>query len=227
MIDFNSPEYREARWRVKINHFTEQGIQINGIIHVGANDGYEMHWYKQMGIEHLIGVEPLSSAQILFGQKHPDVPLFGYALSDRDGVGVLHPTEGDGQGSSLLVDAYPNPQYKFLPDVHVILRRWDSIVRECSGFDFDLYDCLVMDVQGYEWEALHGFGDTLQSVNMINVELSREPVYHGGRPAQEVADWLIKQGFLQDSPIETHDDVFFIREGLTIPHPNRRIGWNQ
>ena len=223
MIDFSSPEYREARWRVKINHFTEQGIQINGIVHVGTNDGYEMHWYKMMGIKHLIGVEPLPSAQILFGQKHPDVPLFPYALSDHDGTAVLHPTEGDGQGSSLLVDAYPNPQYKFLPDVTVQLRRWDSIVRESTGLDFDLYDCLVMDVQGYEWEALHGFGEELQHFNMINVELSEKPVYEGGRPAKEVAAWLFSQGFWMDSPITEHDDVFFIRKGLNVPYPGRGI----
>ncbi|MDD1678314.1 MAG: FkbM family methyltransferase [Methanomicrobiales archaeon] len=223
MIDFSSPEYLEARWRVKINHFTEQGLQINGIVHVGTNDGYEMHWYKMMGIKHLIGVEPLPSAQELFGQKHPDLPLFGYALSDHDGIGVLHPTEGDGQGSSLLIDAKPNPDYKFLPDVHVIVRRWDSIVRESVGFDFGLYDCLVMDVQGYEWEALHGFGDQLKHFNMINVELSEEPIYVGGRPAREVVEWLATQGFNIDSPITEHDDVFFIREGLEVPFPGRRI----
>ena len=223
MIDFSSPDYLNARWRVKINHFTEQGIQINGIVHVGANDGYEMQWYQKMGIKHLIGVEPLPSAQHLFLSRYPEIPLFGYALSDWDGAAVLHPTEGDGQGSSLLVDAYPNPQYKFLPDVEVSVRRWDTIVRESPGLDFSQYDCLVMDVQGHEWEALHGFGDELRRFNLINVELSREPVYLDGRPAQEVADWLVEQGFKQDSPIEEHDDVFFIREGTPVPYPGRRI----
>ena len=224
MIDFSSPEYREARWRVKINHFTEQGIQIRGIIHVGTNDGYEMQWYKMMGIEHLIGVEPLPLARKLFKEKYPDIPLFECALSNIDGTGILHPTEGDGQGSSLLIDAYPNPQYKFLDDQFVALHRWDTIVRQYGAdLDFFDYDCLVMDVQGYEWEALHGFGDCLDTINLINVELSRVPVYHGGKPAQEVADWLVSRGFVQDSPIEEHDDVFFIRKGLEVPYPGRRI----
>lgn len=223
MIDFSSPEYREARWRVKINHFTEQGLQIHGIAHVGANDGYEMQFYQAMGIWHLLGVEPLPSAAALFRAKYPNIPLFQYALGDHNTTAPLHVTEGDGQGSSLLVDAYPNPQYKFLPDEQVTVVRWDFLVNYMNPC---LYDCLVMDVQGYEWEALHGFGSYLSYFNMLNIELSREPVYRGGKRAQEVVDWLATQGFKQDSPITEHDDVFFIREGLEVPYPGRRIGWD-
>ena len=225
MIDFNSPAYKDARWRVKINHFTEQGLQIKGIVHVGANDGYEMQFYQAMGIENLIGVEPLPSAAALFRAKYPSIRLLQCALSDHNDFRLLHVTEGDGQGSSLLVDAYPNPQYKFLPDVDVAALRWDSLIDGAAYLPIDpaLYDCLVMDVQGYEWEALHGFGKYLSYFNMLNIELSRKPVYEGGKPAQEVVDWLATQGFKQDSPIEEHDDVFFIREGLEVPYPGRRI----
>jgi len=37
--------FEEAQDRVKIGHFTRKGYKIRGVVHVGANDGFEIQFY--------------------------------------------------------------------------------------------------------------------------------------------------------------------------------------
>src|SRR5436190_2893425 len=97
-----TPEFDAAEYRVKISHFTKQGFDINGVIHIGANDGYEMQWYRQLGIQHILGFEPFFPAIQRFKEKYGDsIPLVEGALSDKDGEYILYQYGDDGQGSSL------------------------------------------------------------------------------------------------------------------------------
>lgn len=206
-ITRNTPEYRESIDRVKISYFTEQrGIDIRGILHVGTNDGYEVHYYKRMAIENLAGVEPLPSAIAAFRAAHPDILLFECALSDQPGKALLNVvTPGDGQGSSLLVECRPNPDYDYNTQVEVEVRRGDSL-----PLDWDRYDCLVVDVQGLELPVLRGFGERLRGFTMLNIECSAVPIYEGGVAASEVEAYLDTMGFVRMTPIPEHDDVFFL-----------------
>ena len=206
-----SPEYIEAVQRVKIDYFTEHlGLDIKGILHVGTNDGYEMQFYRSMGIEHLAGVEPLPSAIALFRRKYTDIPLFGCALSDKEGKAMLTVvTPGDGQGSSLLAENSPSPEYSYDTQVEVNVRRGDSL-----ELSWGKYDCMVVDVQGLEYEVLKGFGEYLHGFRMLSVECSIAPVYRGGAPARVVADYLAEMGFIRKSDFEVHNDVFWVREDV-------------
>jgi FkbM family methyltransferase len=206
-----SPEYIEAVQRVKIDYFTEHlGLDIKGILHVGTNDGYEMQFYRSMGIEHLAGVDPLPSAIGLFREHYPDIPLFEYALSDVPGRAMLNVvTPGDGQGSSLLVECRPNPDYNYNSQVEVEVRRGDSLPIAWENFD-----CMVVDVQGLELPVLVGFGDALRGFRMLNIECSIEPVYEGGARAADVDSYLASMGFVRKSDFEIHNDVFWVREDV-------------
>ena len=42
VIDRASSQYQAVKDKVKIGYFTERGYDIIGLIHVGANDGYEV-----------------------------------------------------------------------------------------------------------------------------------------------------------------------------------------
>lgn len=205
----NTPEYREAVQRVKIDFFTEKlGMDIIGILHVGTNDGYEMQWYKKMGIWHLAGVEPLPSAVAAFERAYPDIRVFQCALSDHKGWEPLNVvTPGDGQGSSLLKECSPDPNYDYDSTMEVHVKRGDSL-----PLDWHLYDCLVVDVQGMELPVLKGFGERLRGFRMLNVECSIKPIYVGEAPASDVEAYLDSMGFHRMSPLEVHNDVFFVRK---------------
>lgn len=202
-----TPDYIEAVQRVKIDFFTEpwgMNWDIKGILHIGTNDGYEMQFYRGMGIENLAGVDPLPSAATAFRDKYPDIPHFDCALGEKSGVACLNITPGDGQGSSLLREVII-PDYKIASQlVPVIPGVWLPL--EWSNFD-----CMVMDVQGMELQALKGFGERLKGFPMLSIECSIDPVYVGEAPASEVEAYLDSMGFERKTPLEVHNDVFFVR----------------
>lgn len=226
MIDRNSENYKEARWRVKIGHaFLEKGYDIKGVVHVGANDGYEVQYYLQLGIENAICFEPLPSACRRFrDQYHPwmysgKVRLFELALGNQNRETKLYIAPGDGQGSSQLLPTadyqkeHPEYDYTTFPPLTILERRFADLVKDIE-FDPDLYDCLTIDTQGTELEVLQGFENYLKNFKYLNIECSSEPVYECGAPAQEVIDFLKSFAFIQDSPTEIHNDIFFIREDI-------------
>jgi hypothetical protein len=57
-------------------------------------------------------------------------------------------------------------------------------------------------------------GLNLRSFDFLNIECSGTPTYIGGPFAQEIVDYLALRGFKQDSPIEAHNDVFFVKERM-------------
>lgn len=222
ILMFRDERYKEAMYQVKINHFTEQGFDINGVIHVGTNDGYELQWYQMMGIEWFIGFDPLPSAIKEFHRKyHVDfdhVIHLPFALGDVEAdLFPLQVTSGDGQGSSFLdvTDKYfeEHPEYTTEDRVICPVFRFDYLAKK-HAFDMSKYDCLVVDTQGTELEVLKGFGKLLKGFKYLNIECSSEPVYKGSASGYEIAEYLDAWGFDQDSPMEVHNDVFFIKRGL-------------
>jgi len=198
--------------RVKITHFLEQGFNINGIIHVGANDGYEVEWYLKMGIKNILAFEPLLSAIEIFKDtfsKYENVMLIEYGLGERNEERELLISKGDGKSSSFL----HQEKEIFVETEFANIRRFDELVDEWK-IDMSKYNYLVIDAEGMELPALKGMGKYLQKFEMMHVECSRTPYYVGDVPAQTVIEFIESQGFQQDSPIEDHDDIFFIRKGL-------------
>lgn len=196
---------------VKVSHFTRQGFKLNGVVHVGANIGYEIQFYFALGIKKVMAFEPLLSAlDVLMEDWLTDerVEIYAYALGDVSTVGLLNVSEGDGQGSTLLKEI--GGPYTWGTPQNTAVHRFDEVFRE----GIDGYDTLVVDVQGMELHVLRGFGELLKAFSFLNIECSRVPLYEGGHPASEVIAYLDAMGFDQDSPIYDHDDIMFIRKGL-------------
>lgn len=235
MIDRSSTIYQEAKWRVKIGHaFLEKGYDIKGVIHVGSNDGYEVSYYLQLGIEKVICFEPHPIAIKLFKEKYAKemsdgkVKLFEFGLGNENKAAVLRSGADTGQSSTFL---RVNPKFAgnspFRDTEAKDLGRYTCQIKTFMDFvgDVDIwksdpymrledYDCLVLDVEGMELEVLKGMGRYITMFDFINVECSEEAIFEGQPNAQEVVDFLETKDFRQDSPIERHDDIFFIKKGL-------------
>jgi FkbM family methyltransferase len=205
-----TPEFLAAQDRVKVGHFTRQGFDIGNVLHVGANDGEEISYYLALGAQKVIAFEPGLKAfrRLLksYGKDDRVYCLF-MALGEHREFRPLHITAGDGKGSSFLTE-HESP-YEIVDSVEIGVIRADSISSIYSGFD-----TLVVDVQGMELDVLKGFGETLRGFKFLNIECSEKPIFDGESPAEEVIAWLDGQGFQQDSPIFSHDDIMFIRKGL-------------
>jgi FkbM family methyltransferase len=202
--------FEEAQAGVKIGHFTRQGLKITGVIHVGANDGYEIKFYLALGARRVVAIEPGEDAYRKLEATWSEEPLvetIHCALGEHEGKQILNITQGDGQGSSFLREF--NGPYTIVRNEEVQVLRGDTLALGLEGCN-----TLVVDTQGMELPVLRGFGNQLGFFDFLNIECSRVPLYEGGHSAQEVIDHLDSMGFQQDSPICDHDDIMFIRKGL-------------
>lgn len=203
----------------KVTHFTQQGYQIKGVIHAGMNDGEEVYSYKDLGIQNILGFEPLPFAAQKARDDH-GVRVEEIALSNKNGTDSLLVTAGDGKGSSIYNPILEHNEVKHWKDnanivdrINVKTQRFDDWYR-ASGININDYDCLVLDTQGNEMEVLLGMSIYLHRFKYLSIELSSVPVYEGETSAQEVCDWLVKQRFTQDSEIQSHNDVMFVRSDI-------------
>jgi FkbM family methyltransferase len=210
--------FKEGEAHVKISHFTKKGMDIRGIIHVGTNDWYEYQFYKKMGIDNLIGFEPLPEAVKRARKNYPDAEIYDIALGAKDEFKKINVTSGDGQSSSMLpmTFAYQEsfPDIKITEERTVRVRSFASWKERNPEFNIKNFNCLVIDVEGMELDVLRGFYPWLTEFKMLNVECSGEPTYEGGPTANEIIAYLKERGFTQDSPVEAHNDVMFVREDL-------------
>jgi FkbM family methyltransferase len=204
-----TPDFLAAQDRVKVGHFTRQGFDLEGVIHVGANGGLEIKYYLELGAPKVIGFEPYIEAfkalKKMFESDYR-VTLLACALGEKEGWRELNVTQGDGQGSSFLKEI--DGPYTIAGQESRFVRRGEDYMR-AGG-----YNTLVVDVQGMELEVLKGFGEKLKQFSFLNIECSETSLYEGGVDAKEVVQYLDSMGFDQDSPIVSHDDIMFIRKGL-------------
>lgn len=230
------PTFDEAEQRNKLSHFTVQGYDLHGVMHGGSHDGEECYNYLRMGIDYIIGFDPLESAFKQFGENmqqwikelgRAPAQWFGFqlALGNKNSSAVeLQVAAGDGKGSSTM-DANPeHPEVKAnwnqgqdqivdrVPVEMQTFKTWYAYHK--NDIDLANYDTLVLDTQGNEFDILQGMGDLLKGFKYLCIELSEVPVYKGEKPGAEVAAWLKDQGFTLDSPIYAHNDSFFVRSDI-------------
>lgn len=214
----DSQDYKEAEGFAKINHFTSKGMEIKGIIHVGANDWFEYQFYKRMGIKNLLGFEPIPEACSRFYETYPDEKhkLINLGLHRWQGEVPFNLSKGGGQSSSMYQH---RPEYLWsFPDLahtenkSISVVRFDSWLATREDIKLSDYNCLVVDVEGNELNVLRGFGRHLQHFDMLSVELSETPVYYDSPVGAVISNYLETHGFRRDSEIKGHDDVFFINE---------------
>jgi FkbM family methyltransferase len=207
----NLPTFNESESQVKIAHFTRKGFDIKGVIHVGINDGYEMDRYVGMGIENIIGIDPLPSVWDV-KKRLPSITVYQCALGSSFVTGQFFVTEDPG-GSSLLfpVDCF----HREIRRIFVPVLKFTDLV-SMAGINLLNFDCLVLDVQGYELEVLVGMTHILSGFKFLNIEcsLERNHGYEKAPNADDIIVYLKGYGFKRDTPIFEHDDIMFIREDL-------------
>jgi FkbM family methyltransferase len=121
------------------------------------------------------------------------------ALTDEDGplpfmqIDVVETVTSwpDGNpGASSLFEAsglYDGVEKYVQRRISVEGARADTIISKAKLPSPDL---VWMDVQGAELLALKGFGDSLENISLIYVELSLKPIYNGQALASDVVDFL-------------------------------------
>jgi FkbM family methyltransferase len=180
----------------------QQGPEVQGVIHVGANDGGEYDLYASHGVRHQIWIEPQAGPYAKLLARLPaarEIRTFNVACGNRNGTARMYLLAGnDGMSSSLLRPARHLEYYPHLPpdgETEVPIRRIDDLLHE-QGVDVARYNLMVLDVQGYELECLKGGVETItRGMDYIIAEVNREELYAACALLEEVDAWLLERGF--------------------------------
>ena len=195
---------------------TDYGINIRGVLHVGAHYGQEYQDYVRQRIKNLIFFEPsVPSYKALLKtlSVKKGIKAFNIALGNEVGEREMYvETVNRGMSNSLLkpgthLTLYPG--IKFDTRETVKIDKLDNI-----EFDRSLYNMINIDVQGYELEVFKGAVDTLQHIDIIYTEINLEQVYEGCCQVEDLDKFLGGFGFvriLTKAPNKTWGDALYLK----------------
>lgn len=175
-----------------LKHAKAAGIQIKGVIVVGAHHGEEYNDFILAGAKNILFIEPQKSNFDILSQKFEHkqgVKLQNIALGDKNGKAKLNLSTGNqGQSSSLLQPAkhlQEHPSIKFEGTETVTVKTLDSLKLNPAD-----YNMLYMDAQGYEGKILNGAVKFLNSMDLVYTEVNQDEVYKDCAQVQEIDTML-------------------------------------
>jgi FkbM family methyltransferase len=208
------------------------------LVDVGGAEGLQLKWMLRAGRITPVMIEPIpgeaESLRRTIG-RIPGARVIESALAHTTGRRMLNIAAAAGCSSLRtpnhgLLDRYS------IGHIFAVTRTQEV---ECTRYD-ELFhrqlvpapDAIKVDVQGFEYEVLLGFGQLLGTCLGIELECHFYPVYRGQKLIGEIASFLDDFGFvlrdLRNVPNFDGDaiefDAFFTKrreEVLSLSHPAR------
>jgi len=171
-----------------------------GVIHIGAHLMEERNDYLTHGLVNTLWIEanPYIYSNIShINDNDTNEIVFNYAISDIDDLMITLNITNNGQSSSILeLDKHKihHPHIYVNDRVDVTTKRMDSLIRN-NNIDIKNYDFLNIDIQGAELLALRGFGDMLDAIKFIYIEVNTTYLYKDCALINDIDDYLSKFGF--------------------------------
>ena len=173
---------------------------INLVLDVGANEGQYARTLKKNGYTgRIISFEPLPDAFANLAKNRWGFSSWRaepFALGATDTVAVLH-VSGNSVSSSLQPmhsnHSSAAPESEYVGDCQVEIRRLDSVFDQYYRPGDRCY--LKIDVQGHEHLVIEGASRCLESISVVEAELSMVTLYEGQMLWQETIELMQSLGF--------------------------------
>lgn len=201
-----------------ITHFKFSSYNINTVVHVGANVGEELQFYKNLGVKNLYFFEPrLEAVANLYDncKKYKDamnIYVHPYGLGSENEEKTMYSAD---QSSSFLIPknhtiVYPNIRFSYDNMKTFSVRRGDTALPKNLNIDM-----LNIDAQGYELEILKGMGNMLNRVKVIYTEIFTDELYAGCPTIGTIDNYLNSFGFKRVEALvvpEKWGDAIYVRQ---------------
>ncbi|MDJ0448030.1 FkbM family methyltransferase [Methylocystis sp. JR02] len=170
------------------------------LVDVGARWGVHKRWDAILAHSKVLCFEPdIQECKNLQASSPNNIYYQPIALSDHWGELDIFITEQPACSS-----AYPpvSSLYQLFPSLkditprsvaRVSCRPLDDIV---SDLQWDRIDCIKLDIQGYELNALKGANNALENCSIVDIEVEFNTLYEGQPLFFEVDGYLRKHGFV-------------------------------
>jgi FkbM family methyltransferase len=178
--------------------------KIQGLIHIGANEGQERDFYAAFGLD-VLWIEPIPEVFAELRRnlsKFPKQRALNYLVTDEDGKKYeLHIADNSGASSSILdlaehTKMYPHIAYK---DTITLSSATLISILDAERIDIRQFDAMVLDTQGSELKILRGAASLLSNFKFIKVEVPDFESYSGCCQIGELSAFMSSSGFRERS----------------------------
>jgi FkbM family methyltransferase len=171
---------------------------MKGLIDIGANLAQEYFAEPNRAQMQWIFFEPQKAVfdemckRLSFPQDN--IKVFNMALGNRTGeVEMFVAKHNDCQSSSILPPKVHLRQYPMITfdDREIVkIDKLDNV-----EYDREFYDCVHIDVQGFELDVLLGAIESLRWIDEITCEVNNAELYEGCPMIEDIDEFLFFQGF--------------------------------
>jgi FkbM family methyltransferase len=166
------------------------------VFDIGTRDGDDAKYLSdRLGAGYVLAVDANPVAVQATLRAHPSFTVVECAVSNFDGEGTFTRIVSDRKdfaGSSSLIkhQDFGEPVETFT----VRVARMDTLIDEL-GLSGKLFDVVKVDVEGFTFECVQGFGDYVSRVKMFHLETETFERHPGHHNSVEVKELMTQLGF--------------------------------
>lgn len=185
------------------------GVDIKGIVHVGACLGEEAPYYRKY-TENVIWVEANKELIPKIKQAVGRNNVYNLAVCDKDfetrKFNIIYSLDKTNPGCSSLFNLKKHSEYYPMivkeREEYVTTIKLDTLIKP---FGYHNFNFLNLDIQGAELLALKGAKKYLEYVDLVYTEFSLEELYEGCCLLWQLDDYLRDFGFVRTELSRPHN----------------------
>lgn len=193
------------------------GVQVRGILHVGAHECEELGDYVSGGVPASAVVWIEGNADKVALMKARGVPNVYHALVSDKEEDVIFNITNNGQSSSILALETHKVEHPQIYVSEMRVERTTTLKKlvDINGIDVRQLNFWNFDIQGAELMALKGAGELLDSAEALYLEVNEKELYKGCALLTEMDAFLEERGFRRVDMVMLHHgwgDALYVRE---------------